>query len=84
MNYQLAQMGNPGAPNPQQYANNQTDLITGGANAQAGSQLAAGDARAGAVNSLGQIGAGAAQDYFLNQPGQPVYQPGYGMPPYRR
>ncbi len=78
--FQLANLGNPGAPNSQQYANSQTDLITGAGNAQAASQIAGGNAGAGAANSLGQMGQDAYLQYrypYVTPPRttQPVTQP---------
>lgn len=82
MNLQLANLGNPGAPNGQQYANQQSDLITGAGNAQAGSQIAQGNAQAGAWSNLGNLAAGAYGNSQIGGVKPPAYTPGIGQPLY--
>jgi hypothetical protein len=61
-NYQLATLGNPGAPNGQGYANAQSDLITGQGNANAAGQVGSANAYG---NALGNIGNSASQAAYL-------------------
>jgi hypothetical protein len=55
MNLQLAQLGNPGAPNGQGNANAQSELFTGAGNSGAAGQVGAQNAWNGAWNSLGNL-----------------------------
>lgn len=84
MNYQMANLGNPGAPNGQAYANAQSGLITDQGNANAAGQVGAANAQNGYYQQLGMSAQQLAYLQSLNQGGgnQGSYTPGQGMPPY--
>lgn len=69
----LANLGNPGAPNGQGYANAQTDLITGQGNANAAGQVGAANAYGRLPGQFGQAGLVAAE--YMGP------APSYGYPP---
>ena len=69
----LANLGNPGAPNGQGYANAQTDLITGQGNANAAGQVGAANAYAWLPGQLGQAGLVAAE--YMGPAPSYVYPP---------
>jgi hypothetical protein len=62
-NYQMASLGNPGAPNTQGYGNAQADLITGQGNANAAGQVGSANAYG---NAFGNISNNAQQLAYMD------------------
>lgn len=79
-NYQLASLGNPGAPNTQGNANAQSDLITGGGNANAAGIVGSQNAWNTGVGNLVNLAGNPALYGGVRTPN--TYQPGTGQPPY--
>lgn len=82
MNLQLANLGNPGAPNGQANANAQSDLITGAGNANAAGIVGANNAWQGAYANLANMAGGFAAGQYGGTQTPNTYHPGVGQPPY--
>lgn len=75
-NFQLASLGNPGAPNPLGFSNQQGELITGGGNAAAAGTIGGANAWGTAIGNIGNTVSQA--DYLRRLQGGGGALPGSG------
>lgn len=83
-NYQLATLGNPGQPNSQGNANQQSDLYTQQGNANAAGSVGSANAWRQGLSGLANAGQSALGYWNSGQPQRQLYQSGYGMPLYNQ